>query len=150
MSEQEQREQQHRLSVETQLAEAATEVLAAAMAAKASSPTPVRVQALALVLGHKDGKDLIATVQILDVEQRVLSLRFAVKKLDADAFIFVYDGFITNERQQRLDALLAVTGTRWGTFTASATPYRHVGLGAAFDTPVEAPGAVEAYRGVFQ
>ncbi len=140
---------QEQQAVEVQLAEAAVEVLASAMAVKAASPTPIRVQALALVLGREGEKDIIATVQILDAEQRVESLRFAVKKLHGHAFIFVYDGFITNG-PQKLDALLTVTGTKWGTFNASATPYRHAGLGAVFDEVIEAPGVIDSYKAVFR
>lgn len=141
-------EQQEQQALEAQLTEAAAEVLSAAMGAKAASPTPVRVQALALVLGRSGAHDTIATVQILDIEQRVPCLRMAVRKLNAHAFVFVYDGFITNG-DRKIDALLSVMGTRWGTFTASATPYKHAGLGAVFEDTIDAPGAVEPYRSIF-
>lgn len=138
--------------VESQLAEAAAEVLTSAMAVKAQTPTPVRIQALALVIGRNEqGQDTIATVTILDISQRVASLKFAIKKLNGQAFIFLYDGFITNEEGQRTDALLLITGTIWGTFAASATPYKHAGLGSVFDPALDVPDGpvVEAYRGVF-
>jgi len=134
--------------VEAQLAEAAAEVLASAKGVKVTTPRLVRIQGLALVLGHKDGKDLIATVQILDNEQYIPSLRFAVKKLSAYAFAFVYDGFVT-VNGARSDALLVVTGTRWNTFTAVAHPYRQQGLGAVFADAVTMPEASDLYRMVF-
>lgn len=134
--------------VETQLAEAATEVLASAMAVKAQCPTPTRVQALALVLGRKDDKDLIATVNILDIAQRVTCLALAVRKLNGHGFLFLYDGFI-DTGAGRQDALLLVTGTRWGAFTASASPYTQAGLGSAFGAVLDVPEAADAYREVF-
>lgn len=144
----EQQEADRQQAAELQLAEAAQEVLASAMAVKAQSPTPVRVQALALVLGSKDGKDLIATVQILDNSAYIPSLKYAVGRLAAHAFVFVYDGFIINETERR-DALLMVSGTRWGAFVATATPYQQAGLGAVFEPPIEAPAAADLYRKVF-
>lgn len=144
----EQQEAARQLASEQLLAEAAQEVLASAMAVKAQSPTPVRVQALALVLGCKDGQDLIATVQILDNSAYIPSLKHAVGKLAAYAFVFVYDGFIINETERR-DALLMVRGTRWGTFAATATPYQQAGLGAVFEPAVDVPEAGDLYRAVF-
>jgi len=140
-----------RQAIETQLAEAALELLSSAMAVKAQAPSPIRVQDLALVLGRSDSaQPIIATVTILDPAQRVQSVRYALTKLRGFAFCLLFDGFIWPEGEVKRDALLLVTGTEWGVWTASATPYERQGLGAVFAETLNVPEAAEMYHAVFR
>lgn len=135
---------------ETALAAASAEMLVSAMALKATQIPPRRIAPLAVVLSYNPpGQIAVGIVALLDVTQRVSTIRAAIKKTSAFAFAFLYDGFIQKDLKEKQDALLFVSGTAWGTWHASASPYVTGSLGAAFDPTVEIPEAARGYHDVF-
>lgn len=130
------------------LATAATEILSNAMGVKVQQVQPSRLVPLALAISRSDRGDTLSVVPILDIAQHIATLRAAVRQLEAHAFVILFDGFVQTP-QGRQDALLLVSGTEWGVWHASASPYKHQGMGAYFNPTIQVPEAATGYHEVF-
>lgn len=133
------------------LEQAAAELLSNAKAVKAQMIRPQRIQPLAVVLSRKDdGQTVVAMIAILDLDQRVGTLKEAVRKCGGFGFAFMHDGFISDMATgMRNDAIMTVSGTAWGAWKGTAAPYRYGGLGATFLPLHDLPEVCKAYESIF-
>jgi|OpeIllAssembly_1097287.scaffolds.fasta_scaffold00045_18 hypothetical protein len=103
----------------------------------------------AVTVGSEGGQESIGLVPILDVRDRHLTLKRAVQASGADGVVFVYDGFIQSADKVKVDAVLVVVASRWGT-EAYATPYRRENGRVTVLRRLPAPeGVAEAYADLF-
>jgi hypothetical protein len=134
--------------VEQLVAAAETELLSGAMAAKVQMVTPSRIAPMAVGFSRNEHGFVASIIALLDISQRVATIRAALRQVRGFAFVFLYDGFVVVHGGKR-DALLLVSGTAWGRWNATASPYEYGGVGAAFDPVIVAPEAAFAYYEVF-
>jgi len=111
---------------------------------------PRRIQPIAVVLSPNENTYAVSIISILDIDQRVGTLKRALEQAHGMGFVFVYDGFITDTATgQKMDALLMVRGTAWGVWRATALPYRYGGVGVGFEPEMDVPDMCAGYHGVF-
>lgn len=103
----------------------------------------------AVTVGKEGENETMGLVPILDVRDRLSILKHAVKASEADGLVFVYDGFIQSADGVKLDAVLVVVASRWGT-EAYATPYRRESGRVVVLRKLPAPeGVAESYASLF-
>lgn len=107
-------------------------------------------QPAAIVLAEVNGQETLGLVPLLDIRSRFEAIREAVESMQADGFVFVYDGFVRSPEGEDADAVLVVRVSRWAA-RAYATPYiRDVHGTLTFTAPLQAPpGVQEEYQRVF-
>jgi hypothetical protein len=94
--------------------------------------------------------DTIAVLTILDVSQHLAMFREAVVKLAATGVVFVHDGWTTIGDGARVDALMVLWASQWGTAEGQAFHYEKTPFGIRFSDVIDAtPDHLAPYVSIF-